>query len=193
MWIANTTASMMMLQQSLNGSDVTLLFEEFQTDGCCRFHLVLEKRRDLCTSGLRRTVQAYRRFWYQVFTWVSERLRRAASSMRSCTLDISVVQSSSPNSSAVDRWKQCAPFVVSYCFSVCYRSCHDHHCPMCYSLRPCRNLGRQWHFIGQLRSLVEKSLDPIESWQRQKSFWHSALAALFIDAKRKHEKRSIRV
>lgn len=39
MWIANTAASMMMLQQSLNGSDVTLLFEKFQTNGCLPFPL----------------------------------------------------------------------------------------------------------------------------------------------------------
>jgi hypothetical protein len=37
MWIANTAASMVVLQQSLNGSDVTLLFEKFQTNGCLSF------------------------------------------------------------------------------------------------------------------------------------------------------------
>ena len=54
----------------------------------CRFHLVLGKKRekDRWTDRLRRPVHAYRRFWYHVFTWVSERFRRAASSIRSCTL-----------------------------------------------------------------------------------------------------------
>ena len=52
----------------------------------CRFHFVLIQKqfRSIDRFGMARL--AYLRFWYHVFTCVSDRFRRAANSIRSCTL-----------------------------------------------------------------------------------------------------------